>query len=62
VQETEIADLAQILELGAVVEVQAVEQRVVVVAQTGLRDQARTLLDDQQMLVLISDAEGDGLV
>ncbi len=61
-QETEIADLAQILELGAVVEVQAVEQRVVVVAQTGLRDQARTLLDDQQMLVLISDAEGDGLV
>jgi hypothetical protein len=62
VQETEIADLAQILELGAIVEVQAVEQRVVVVAQTGLRDQARTLLDDQQMLVLISDAEGDGLV
>lgn len=61
-QETEIADLAQILELGAIVEVQAVEQRVVVVAQTGLRDQARTLLDDQQMLVLISDAEGDGLV
>ena len=61
-QETEIADLAQILELGAIVEVQAVEQRVVVVSQTGLRDQARTLLDDQQMLVLISDAEGDGLV
>jgi hypothetical protein len=62
VQETEIADLAQILELGAVMEVQAVEQRVVVVAQAGLRDQTCPLFDDQQMLVLIGDAEGDGLV
>ena len=61
-QETEITHLAEILELGAVVEVQAVEQRVVVVAQAGLRDKARPLFDDQQMLVLIRDAEGDGLV
>jgi len=54
--------LPELLELLAVLDEQAVEQCVVLVPDAGLGDDAGGLLDDEQIVVLVLDREGDALV